>query len=514
MSSRLSLFGTLLRKDLRLYGIFAALLAVLLAAAEFPNLMMRLGSLAGLLQGALQLGTMLLVLLVMYEDAIVSMKHDWLTRPIPGTTLLAAKSAFVFLAVIVPPVVGSAAYHLSQGRSLAESALSSMNAGDPFLIPLIIMALAAVTSGIRQAIIVGLSVIALMALLALGVTLIHGTVESAAATSSGWVLRRGMQGTQLIASVAILWLQYRHRHTKAARTIAGTAVAMFVALLALVTWPVVFAVQKSLGPGSAAAATLRTSLENGCFPARRLESDVGADAAVAADVTAQRFSEEHRRVAGPGAIAFATRLASQGAMPGDMLSVGHVEIRYRNAGGSPQLRPGRTSWRWGVVGPDATTLDHYWLLPSAEYQRLSAIQGVETEVNYSLSLLKPRLTVEFMADGRRSYYAGIGYCGATVDRAAATVDVDCLVPGAQPALLTANLVGAPETRAASSRPPDFTPAVLDLWGGTRYVIKLPLQDSAATAGVKVVTYEARAHFDRQITVAGVLGGPVSACPAP
>jgi hypothetical protein len=59
---------------------------------------------------------------------------------------------------------------------------------------------------------------------------------------------------------------------------------------------------------------------------------------------------------------------------------------------------------------------------------------------------------------------------------------------------------------------DFTPAALDFWGGQRSDMQL-VAHGTEVPRVKVTTYQARAHFDRQLVRPGVLGGPASACRA-
>jgi hypothetical protein len=155
--------------------------------------------------------------------------------------------------------------------------------------------------------------------------------------------------------------------------------------------------------------------------------------------------------------------------------------------------------------------DHYWLLPAADAKRLLSNPVTETRIDYSLSLLTLKNSARFMADGRRSYYDGIGYCGAEFDPSSGTVAVSCFKPGAQPALIVASVDGVES--APPRRPVDFTPVVLDFWGGQRSDMQLAAHGTE-TPRVTVNTYQARAHFDRQIVRPGVLGGPASACPAP
>ncbi len=135
-------------------------------------------------------------------------------------------------------------------------------------------------------------------------------------------------------------------------------------------------------------------------------------------------------------------------------------------------------------------------------------------MDYSLSVLAPTTSVELVANGQRAYHAGLGWCDATVDRSVGNVDVRCYTPGAQPARIVANVVGADEAAAVTAHATmDYTPAVLDFWGGERHRMTLKYAGTDVPR-VTVTAYAPRAHFDRHYVVPGVLGGPVSACPAP
>ncbi len=116
MKRQLGLLGALLHKDFRLFWPLAMLIASLIVLGQFPPVVAQLGVLGFLLQDATWLASVLLTLVVFHEDAMVSLNHDWLTRPIPGLVLLLAKCAFVVLAIIVPAVLGGMAYNLYQGH--------------------------------------------------------------------------------------------------------------------------------------------------------------------------------------------------------------------------------------------------------------------------------------------------------------------------------------------------------------------------------------------------------------
>ena len=517
MRSQFALVGTLLRKDLRLFGPFAALIAVLLALGQFPNLVMQLGSMGSLMQSGVELGTLLLILVVCYEDAIVSLKHDWLTRPIPGLTLLLEKSLFVLVAAVLPGIIGATAYNLTQGHSLAESLLAGVSLGaraNTVMMFVTIMAFAAITANIRHAVIVFLAGMAAIALVMVSWNAVEDASESAVFSGVGWMVRRGMLLLMLSAAISILWLQYRHRHTRASRFVAVVATVIGTCIVVVPYWTPAFALQKMLSPDPSAAQSVGVAMAEGCFPARVLDAAPVASNSVTASLTLQRYSEEHRRFAGSGAIAFATRLIGEKVPDGNLLVVDHVTVRYfSGAHELRHLRPGITSYKLLKAVEGQPVADHFWLLSAADGQRLSTDANVVTHIDYSLGLLAPHGTAHIVADGGRAYYEGIGYCGATFDRSAGTVALNCFKPGAQPALLVANIEGDSELATERRHPTDYTPVALDFWGGSQHDIQL-LAHGAGVPRITVTAYKARAHFDRQVRAPGVLGGPTSACPLP
>jgi hypothetical protein len=287
-----------------------------------------------------------------------------------------------------------------------------------------------------------------------------------------------------------------------------------MALTMFTSWRPVFALQKRLAAEPGSAAALQVQLAEGCFPARVLDDGATPASAATAQLTARRYADGHREFAGPGAIAFSTQLLARD-IPGDgVIAIGHVGFGWFAAGKELRsTRPAGSSSQWMTPADGQPRADHYWLVSKADLAQLAATPGVEARIDYSLNLLSPKASAQFVADGRRSHYSGIGYCDARFDRSVGSVIVSCFKPGAQPALLTARLAGAPASTAVPSRGADFTPAILDFWGGRKHRMTLAAK-GADVPQVIVTTYQARDHFDRQITVPGVLGGPASSCPLP
>jgi hypothetical protein len=522
MKRQLALVGILLHKDFRLYWHFAALVFLFLGLSQIAALVALLGPLGGLLQLLIPLATILFIMAVCHEDSVVSVKHDWLTRPIPGPTLLLAKTLFVLAAIILPSILGGIANNLYIGHSVSEALLTGISSGASggmLTLIVLVMAFAALTASIRQAIIVLLSGFVVLALLSALVIRLAVPDEVHGPTGSSWVLNRSVELIVVLLAVAVLWVQYRYRHTKAARSIVGVALIAITIFSASMTWPHVFAVQKMFSPDASAAVFVQVQVDKGCFAAAVLLPDRSrTSAGAAAGIVPTLFSEEQRHRAGAGAIAFVTRLVRTSIPASDLLTVGHVALTYRIAGAAikpAQAEPGplRAPLQWTIRRNGTLALDDYWLLSRNDFARLAAAHDVETQIDYSLSLAAPASQAHFLADGRRASYPGIGYCSAKFDRATSVVDVDCFKAGVPPAQLVANLDGAPQAESKASGFPDFMPAVLNFWGGQRHTMQLHANGSEVP-WVSVTAYQARAHFDRRFVVPGVFGGPVSQCPAP
>jgi hypothetical protein len=514
MNAQLKLLGVLLRKDLRLFWPFAALTAAFTALWQVPALVEQLGVVGSLVQIAIPLATILLILVVFHEDAVVSVKHDWLTRPIPRFAMLAAKIVFVSLVILLPAALGSIANGFFVGRPAAEvfiSGLADGLGGERLMIMLLVMSFAALTSGIRQAVVMFLAGVAGLGVFSLIMVRTSAVAGGDDISASVWIISRTLMLLIAFAALAVLGLQYRRQRGHAAWVLIGVVALAGTALVSSMSWPRLFALQKRLSPEPAAESLVALSVLPGCFPARKLQAE---NPAVARDEIPALFPEEQRELAGPDAIAFAVRLVVDRLPEGGRLALGRAQLNYRTAAGeNVSLGAGRIAAQWTTTPSGQLTTARYWLVSKRDYQRLAADSSVTAHIDYSISLMQARASAAFTADGRRSFHPGIGYCGANFDRAIGKVGIDCYRLGDQPAVLVAKLAGQADSEGRASSGPDFTPAALDFWGGKRHGIQLRA-DVAAAPEVQVTVYEGRAHFERSFDVPGVLGGPASACPAP
>lgn len=227
MNTRLKLLGAVLRKDLQLYWLFGVLTAVLNLLAYFNAMVQKNVVIGGIVVAASLLATSLLILLVFHEDSAVSAKRDWLTRPVPGMTMLAAKCAFVGLFILLPGVLGlmlNGFYLGLQPVGVLVSSVYEGLGGTALLGVLCTMVLAALTSGIRQAI--GAFLVCMVTLVLGYILLLPASVfmDDNGTRTLEWLATLATLST--LAAMAVLWILYGRRHgRRAALVLVGVVLA-------------------------------------------------------------------------------------------------------------------------------------------------------------------------------------------------------------------------------------------------------------------------------------------------
>jgi hypothetical protein len=526
MNSRRKLLRAVLRKDLQLFWLFALFTAALNVLANLKALVVLNKWTAGLLPVAVFLATNLFILLVFHEDSAVTGKRDWLTRPVPGMTMLAAKCIFVVAATVLPGVLGLILNEFYIGRPPVVALISGAAqglAGVALWSPLGVMALAALTSSIRQAIVVVVAAIVMLTV-GYGVWVTSNLAFESGftdnldrASGSAWILAAPLELLGTLAAVAALWIVYHGRHgRRAALVLVGMVLLASSTYLATMNWSRMFGLQKWLSPDPAAPSSIALSLRPGCFAVRTVAPFGESAASAAQKIPAGIFSDEQGGRAGDDAVAIAVHLVADHIPEGGQLVVSRALLTYRAADGAAVfLGTGRTveqsARQWAKTESGQREFEQYWLLSKKDYQRLTTDPGATAHVDYSLSLLNRKATTVLAVDGRGAFRSGVGHCGAIASRTDKGAGVYCYRVGDQPALLAARLDGQPDVEDRPSGYPDFTPAIFDFWGGHLHYMHVA---DAAASQVRVTAYEARAHFTRQFDVPGVLGGPASACPPP
>jgi hypothetical protein len=513
MKRFLTVSGAILRKDCWHLWPQAAPTAALVAIsnAAFAEPAVR-----GVLQLAALLVCAFLVVRLIQSDSAVSVQHDWLTRPIPWAALLLAKGVFVILWILLPDLLGATLQGLRDAYSLDEALLAAIPQSVPSPLVLALVAAAVFTSSLWEAMLV-IAASAVLYIVAVSYVLrskimIWMDMVYASSAGSGWIVEWTLGGTALMACLLLLWRQYGPRRTLQARALYGGALVMMLLLPALLLPESrTVALQRKLGPGSALADRLMVGLVPGCFATKLIKSsrDIGTLGMPPGNVLMGSLKP------GRDALVFSTVLTSRGPVQAGGLLVAHPLARYVDAKGSTlftvDLLPGRPQVTRMADGRPAIT--HYWLLQRARYEELMARPDVRLQLDYSLSLLVPRAQVDTAPDSNRRFYSGIGYCGVRSIQDSVVVSVDCFKPGPQPAWVLFSEAGAALNASTTDVDLDFKPALLGMLDGKRHKQNLILQDLKSSR-VRITAYEVGAHFLRQVTAPGVLGGSNDSCPAP
>lgn len=522
MSLRPKVVAAIIRKDLHaLWPMALVAIVLLLADIVVANFAHIGGSeLRALLPLVTQLTCALLVVAAIQQDTAVSVSHDWLTKPISRVDVVAAKGAFIALALFAPIVLIRFVVYLAQAFSLGEALLTAFDVDDIYILLVlpVVIAVAVVTPTLLQA---AAALIALFVLIFVVPTVLNAFDiptfdERIIGAGSGWIWLWSGTVAALGVAAAVLYLQYGKRSTPKARTLLVVAPVVAILIPSFTGWPELLAIQRAVAPDPPHRDDFAISLNAGCFPAEStaLLAGTGASSPQARLVGAGLWNQADLQQAGRGSIAFATGIAPRDLEEGWIMRVSAVVATYVDEHGKvlQHALPARIAptSQMNLEGNIAST--SFWLLPSAALERLQGEPSARLSLNYSLALLEP-LTAELVADGDRRRVPGLGYCGANYDPADSTLAIDCFKRGAQPAWITARIPGAP-LRTAGTPIVSYEPAWLEVLTGRRYQLALQVPAGVDHSKVELTAYEGRSHFERRVERAGVLGGPLADCPLP
>jgi len=520
MSRRLRVMSAIWRKDfLVLWPLVAMLLVLQVVRSGF--LVHRLPDFARELStGVGALACLLLILGVIHQDASASVRHDWLTKPIPRGSMAVAKLALIAICIYLPAMTFEYAYELHIGHSAKEAFLHATTINGRALGSLLtLVMLAVVTSTLLEAAGAFVAIFVVAMIVQLIAALVGDQVESMVVGGLIWLQLFPFLVLPLLLIVPVTWLQYSRRRTMLARTlVAVAAVASFLPLL--LSWNAMFAIQKIAAGGSSENQT-GLALVPGCFDSMAIDVDsmslVMLDRAMPrrAQLAPTLWSVEQRTAAGAGAIAFAASISPINQPAGWKTLIGNAEAFYVDSDGrvTDQL-VGAISpmvWRSGLNATSRAS--HFWLVPRSTFD-MARENSARLRIDYSVSQLAPSVSADLAVDGARRYITGLGYCSAKSDKSTRSVTVDCFKRGEQPALLIASLPEFPGNDDAPSGFPDYTPAAMEFLSGAEYKMTLRHGRDAIPTGANVTAYEVRGHFNRSLIAPGLLGGSDSECPAP
>lgn len=413
-----------------------------------------------------------LAVTLFHQDAAPSVRHDWLTRPIGPVNLIAAKVAFLFLFLGAPVFVAQFARELLQDHSLAEALLSSLvvlTTGALAMIPVIFLAL--VTSSLVEALGV-MFAFAIVSVLALIFLQRNGGNGGGAA----WILQDLDLAVALIFAVFITFLLFRRKAPMQAR------LAYFVGLT-------ICTVGVAFMPGRAAIAV-------------GLQQRMGADAPEAKSLSAK--IEVICRREGGGAQNFRKNpasylhgdLAIAGQPAGWQVAIDHIQAQYLGRGDKAGERVWAGAREAGAPSAEGNT----WTLETPGPVDPANSQNLVW--TYALTLLEPVGSQDLIADGKRRYLPGFGYCNTEWD-GRGEVNVKCFKPFSQPAAISTQVVGKPQTFNLTSTPISYRPAILEGLGDyrqgspRRQAIGKQLSPPQV---LRLTAYAPRAHVSRQMSM--------------
>lgn len=134
------------------------------------------------------------------------------------------------------------------------------------------------------------------------------------------------------------------------------------------------------------------------------------------------------------------------------------------------------------------------------------------EWGFAVTLLRPAVSRELLANGRRRYLPGVGYCEATMSHGVAYVG--CFKPFARPAAFSASIKGDPSRPCLNCDAVDYRPAFMEGFGGRMHTIAQrpnSLEELSDQPVVTVTTYDAVAHFSRRAIIAAPSAKGTAAC---
>jgi hypothetical protein len=510
----------IVRKDWRLlWPLVVALAAfqILLAAARFaaghfvnlPTVPASLLSLA-----ASGIVTMLVVL----EDAVPGVQHDWLIRPIRRRDLVLAKLLFVVVFVQGPWWIADVTQGLVNGFSLSQSAGAATACTVWVLLTMTIplLAFAALASTVTQTIIGALALFAMMIVFLMGAALV-GASRPALLTGFAWVPALVRETVLLAAAGTALILQYGGRRTAAARAVF--VVAFVVGQSApLLPWGTTVRLHQLLTGARQDdhGVAIAFAPAAGRFrPAPGQNLDEVAEKPGVGSFDAAEESQR-RRAEGARTILFPMRVS--GLPPDSRLRADHSDVTVVTADGRRVFRGTGNDLEFRPAGPGAT-VHHGVRIPGALYRRIHA-ETLDVQLDYWFTLLLADPTYALAASGGNQRMPGIGWCATKVDDAGTRVLLQCLRPGERPSCLSVALEHAPTRRRnpeVSLCAPDYSPYpghvlpdALSRFGGRlpfydpSGVIRYPVGGSQLSeTHVLVTNFRPTAHFVWRIVIPAV-----------
>jgi hypothetical protein len=428
-----------------------------------------LSNLSGIFEPICLFATAILVVMVVQQDALPGLRHDWLVRPIRRRDLMLSKILFVALMVQGPIFIAEVGQGLAAGFSLPQS-LGGPLSGSLWLLlgmDLPLLAFATLTRNLMEAIGAGLLVVLGYAFFSTP-TLNLGEYSPGVAWIGGSV--RLVWG--VLAVAVVLGLQYYRRKTIRARWVFGGSALVWL-LAQLLPWQAAFAIQQRLSPRPAAANPVQIAFDPSFGRIKLPRSTVigrfpRTDIYVPLRVTDGGYS----------GMLIADRMTAHLAEPdGRAIGLG-----------------------LGIRSDTLTRGESYQLmtLPADVYDRVKD-RPVRMEMDYSLTLMKAGAAPTMPALEGNAFVPDVGRCATRMVPGYPQFELGCIAPGKPPCFVWF-LAG----HENSPCQPDYAPWFLRP-SMSRFGSSFPLQDPADESRLKSARvlfriYQPEAHFTRHVVI--------------
>jgi hypothetical protein len=515
MKERSSLPSTMVwhifTKDLKILWPLAATAAVLQALLGLllfrsqPYSSNDLDGLAALITLGLAISLTLLIVLAVQQDALPSVNQDWLVRPIKRRDLLLAKLLAVVLLVHGPIIAVQVLQGLGAGfyfgRILSAALLSSLEIALVFSLP--VMAIAALTKSVTEAILVALAIFfglmltrLLILVLLFPVTHVVHLANPTDETGVAWVWKSLSHALLLLATIAVLVLQYFRRCTRQSRVLFFGGLLLFM-LIPSLFWQPAFAIQQLFSTKSSASRSVAITLD----------PTIKADAArTDSQLLTTGSDDKEKKSPDKNSTSIFLALRFNGLPNGMILHADHSAVRLLRADGKTLYRGTGQIFDVRSSGTDGRAEVRQLIeVPTAIHRRLRD-QTVQLDVAYSLTLLQPHAQPPLSALNGDLRISNIGHCASRMDPEGKAIEVSCLTAGELPPCMSLVLEQAdqrsPEKfNCTLNYQPDFLRFSEEPIDHSRN--KLPLPDAASSledANIILRVYEPEDHFSRRILV--------------
>lgn len=460
--------------------------------------------------------SMFLIGAIVHLDAIPGVRQDWLVRPISRRELLAEKFMFVVLAIngpiFVEVVFQALANRFSLRASLAAAAWEVLFLFFAFILPL--FSFASTTQNMTQAFIFGCGCsVRIFAFQMVASNLngrAHGTLESVAWSSIGWIGETLRFALITAAAATILSLQYFRRRTLLSR---GAVLAFGLLILAtqFLPWKPAFAIERrfSAKPGAGSGATVAFDAAKGKL---RSPSGLGASS-----------GENHRYRTGEHTSVFLPLRVT--GIPSDAVFLtDRVDVRLTSSDRRISYHGLGESLTVPKEGPKPAEGPLYQeiQIPASVYRKMKD-DRVRAELEYSLTVFGLRASYSIPALGGDERMPGFGWCQTKMNESETAVELRCMQPGNGPTCATIFLENQKSRQRNPQRSPchgDYSPYSGWFIGDNmaRFGGNLPFRDATGLAKfpvdgpqlpdsrIVIRVYEPEDHFTRSLVIPEIRPG--------